>query len=656
MLIPDDKAGPLRKRVQLRALPTTPATGWKPPNEFPNLDAAAVLSIDTETKELDFDNGPGWARGQGHIVGFSVAAVAHNGERGKWYFPVRHEVEPEFNLDAKNAFAWLKKTLETKTPKVGANLIYDVGWLTEENIFVDGELFDVQFAEALLNESGLVSLGALASKYLEQSKETSMLYDWCATAYGGKATSKQRENIWRASPRLVGPYGEADADLPLDIFPKQYRDIEAQGLRDVFNMECRLIRPLVRMRLQGVPVDLDYAEKLYTDLRNDAARLNAQLRYMVGFEVSVDSGQSLQKAFDHLSIPYPKTAAGNPSFTKDVLKSIEHPAGELIRDIREHNKMASTFVRNYILQKNVNGRIHCNFHPLRGDDSGTRSGRFSSDDPNLQNIPTRSEMGKKVRRAFVKSKGSFAWRKIDYAQMEYKFLAHYAVGQGARELRRKYNEDPTTDYHKVTGDLVKEKTGIDLKRSYIKNINFGLLYGMGEPKLSTMLGIHLSEARPLFRAYHDGNPYVLATMQAASAEVNELGYITTIMGRRSRFDLWESAGNAKSFALPLDSALDYFGVNIRRAHTHKAINRRLQGSAADMMKAAMVKIFESGVLEDTGVPLLTVHDELDFDVLDDMPATREAFRYIENIMQTAIPLRLPVTVDVGDGANWSEAG
>jgi DNA polymerase I-like protein with 3'-5' exonuclease and polymerase domains len=651
MLIPDDQAGSLRKRARLRPLPATPDTGWRPPQGFPNLSSAVVLSIDTETKELDFDNGAGWARGQGHIVGFSVAAVTRKGERGKWYFPVRHEVDGHLNLDAKQAFAWLKSVLETPVPKIGANLIYDVGWLTEENIFVDGPLYDVQFAEALLNEAGYVNLDALASKYLGANKTTAMLYDWCAQAYGGNATPKQRENIWRASPALVGPYAEDDADLPLDVFNKQYPILEAENLTDVFHMECDLIRPLIRMRIRGARVDLDYAEQLYTELRTDVAGLEKQLRDTVGFEVNSEAPKSLQKAFDHLSIPYPKTDLGNPSFTAAVLKSVTHPAGALIRDIREHKKIASTFVSNYILKKNVNGRIHCNFHPLRGDDGGTRSGRFSSDDPNLQNIPTRSALGKKVRKAFVGDVGSFGWRKIDYSQIEYRCLAHFAVGNGANELRRKYNEDPATDYHKVTGDLVTAKTGKTLQRSYIKNINFGLLYGMGEPLLAETLGIALREAKPLFSAYHDGNPYVLATMQAAAREVEVNGYITTIMGRRSRFDLWEST-EGKSFALPYDQALEYFGQRIRRAHTHKAINRRLQGSAADMMKRAMVKLFESGVFDEIGVPLLTVHDELDFDVPDDSERTREAFRYVTHVMETALPLRIPVKVDAGTGANW----
>lgn len=651
MLIPDHEAGTLRKRAQLRALPATPETGWRPPAEFPNLSSAAVIAFDVETKELDFDNGAGWARGQGHIVGFSVAAVTHKGERGRWYFPVRHEHEGHLNLDPRAAFAWLRSVLETPTPKIGANLIYDIGWLTEENIFVEGPLFDVQFAEALLNESGLVNLDFLANKYLGIGKETSYLYEWCANAFGGKATAKQRENIWRASPRLVGPYAEADASLPLDIFAKQKPLLSAETLDDVFDMECRLIRPLVRMRRRGVRVDLDYAEKLYTDIKTDIMRLEGELKNMIGFEVNVDAPQSLQKAFDALSIPYERTAIGNPSFTAAFLKSVDHPAAALIRDVREHKKIASTFVRNYILQKNVNGRLHCNFHPLRGDDSGTRSGRFSSDDPNLQNIPTRSALGKKVRMAFVCDEGSHAWRKIDYSQIEYRCLAHFAVGPGADALRAKYNEDPKTDYHNVTGALVTEKTGITLQRSYVKNINFGLLYGMSEKLLASILGITLDEAKPLFRAYHDGNPYVGETMKAAAREVNAYGYITTIMGRRSRFDMWEST-ESKSFALPFDKALEYFGQAIRRAHTHKAINRRLQGSAADMMKKAMVELFESGVYDEIGVPLLTVHDELDHDVKDDSERTREAFRYIEHVMETALPLRIPVKIDAGSGPNW----
>jgi DNA polymerase I-like protein with 3'-5' exonuclease and polymerase domains len=654
MLIDNENAGAKRKAARLRMLPATPATGWLPPREFPNLDNAALIGIDCETFDPDLSAaGPGWARGRGHIVGVSLAAVTHRGERGKWYFPVRHEVEPEYNLDAKNVFDYLRYTLQSNTPKVGANLQYDLGWLCEENILTNGMLFDVQYAESLLSESGRVGLEELGEKYLGKGKSSSLLYEWCALAYGGKATPAQRANIYRTSPRLAGLYAEDDADMPLDILHKQYPIIEAEGLQEVFRMECDLIRLLVRMRQRGVRVDLDRTEQIYTELRGETATIQAEIKRQIGFEVNPDAGASLAKAFDYLGIAYPQTAQGNPSFTKAVLDSIDHPIAQMIRDVREREKICNTFLRNYILLKNVNGRVHCQFHPLRGDADGTRSGRFSSSDPNLQNIPTRSKLGKKVRSAFVKDIGHFAWEKVDYSQIEYRCLAHFAVGPGSDALRDKYNNDPTTDYHTVTQALVKQIANQEIARPYIKNINFGLLYGMGEPLLAKTLGIPLHEARPLFNAYHTGNPYVAATMKAASDEVNRNGFITTIMGRRSRFELWESI-DGKGYPVSFELACEYYGQRIRVSHTHKAINRRLQGSAADIIKKAMVALDKSGVFDVLGVPLLQVHDELDNSIPDDSPITREATAFMHRTMETVLPLRVPVKVDAGRGPHWGD--
>lgn len=652
MLFTDAESGAKRKRARLRALPDTPETGWRPPVEPPNLAAATAIAFDVETREDDFDNGPGWARGKGHIVGVSLAAVARDGSRGKWYFPVRHEVDAHLNLNPAHVFPWLARVLgNPKTVKIGANLIYDVGWLAEENVLVNGFLNDVQFAEALLNESGFVNLEHIADKYLGKSKRTDMLYDWCARAYGGKANDKQRENIYRASPLLVGPYAEDDADLPIDILGRQWPMLEAEGLTNVYCLESELIIPLVRMRRRGVRVDLDYTEQLYTELGGECRALNADLNRQAGFDVNVNSSQSLARVFSDLGVPLQRTAAGAPSFTADILKAIEHPVAQIIRDIREREKIRSTFLRNYILEKNVNGRVHCSFHPLRGDDDGTRSGRFSSADPNLQNIPSRTELGKRVRKAFVSDVAHFCWQKSDYSQIEYRCLAHFAVGPGSDELRRTYCDDPTTDYHRITQATVKRITGLIIPRPKIKNINFGLLYGMGKAKLTQMLQIATREADEMFNAYHEGNPYVSATMDAAAREVNISGHITTIMGRRSRFDLWEPRDGSGN-GLPLEKAVMVYGQTIRRAHTHKAINRRLQGSAADMMKEAMRKLFASGVVDVIGVPLLTVHDELDWSVPDDTPATREAFAEVDRIMSSALRLRVPVLCDHGRGPSW----
>ena len=648
-----------RKRGDIvRPRPAVPETGWKAPTEFPNLSAATVLSFDTETWDPDLEqSGPGWARNRGHVVGFSVGAKDAQGNKGAWYFPIRHTDTPEENVDPEQALAWLKTVLETPhIPKVGANLIYDVGWLQHEGIMVQGPLFDVQHAEALLDERARVGLDILAQKYLGQQKQGSLLYQWCADYYGGPANDRQRKNIWRSPPSLVGPYGEADAALPLDIMEAQWPLLAKENLLDLFHMECELIPLLVAMRFKGVPVDIPRAEALYESLGAEVGVLEKQLHDLAGFGVNVNSADDLAKAFDKAGVPYLRTAPsernpeGKPSFTAGFLESVQHPLGRMVVDIRQREKLRSVFLKSYILDNHVNGVVHGSFNQLRGDSSGTRSGRFSSDSPNLQNIPTRTELGKQIRRIFADK--HLPWRKYDYSQIEYRFLAHYAVGPGSDDLRATYNADPNTDYHKLVHKMILEMTGIDLIRGHVKNTNFGFIYGMGEPTLAAQLGINMTRAKELFKNYHKGAPYVKPTMDATIAEAQRYGVITTVLGRRSRFDLWEPSGyGEKKPGLPYSAAVSRYGPNIKRAYAHKALNRRLQGSAADLMKKAMLRCWKDGIFDVTGVPRLTVHDELDF--LD--PGGRdEAFREMQHVMETCLPIRVPVRADYEIGPNWGD--
>lgn len=644
-----------RRNIQ-RPMPPIPDTGWLPPSYFPDLSSAEFLSLDTETYDPELlDHGPGWARGKGHIVGVSIGAP----DGSKWYFPIRHEIEPEHNLPPEQVLAWLRVTLANpKQPKIGANLLYDVGWLRHEGVAVAGELIDVQFAEALLDERANVGLEVLGQKYLNEGKESNDLYDWCSRFYGGDATGKQRANIYRAPPRLVGPYAESDADLPIRVAAAMYPYLVQEGLYDLFKMECALIPLLVDMRFAGVRVNVAKAEELKEELTKREAMEKEKLTNLVGFEVDINSSNSLADAFSHLSIPYGTTAKGNPSFTKQFLAGLEHPIGEHIREIRKCEKLRGTFIESYILNSHVNGMVYGQFHPLRGDSGGTRSGRFSSSTPNLQNIPSRDdELAPLIRGLFIPDEGHVAWRKYDYSQIEYRFLIHFAIGKGSEEARQLFNTSPDTDYHEMALDLVGPQAGWDITtpaqrkhwRRPIKNINFGLIFGMGIDKLSRDLGLNKQQGKKLFEAYHKGVPFAKATMDACSEEAQRTGAITTFLGRKSRFDLWEPKGwNNDAVALPYSKAILSYG-SIQRAYTHKALNRRLQGSAADLIKVAMLRCYQDGVFAETGVPRLTVHDELNF---SDPGGKESAFREMQHIMETALKLRIPVKADGEIGPDW----
>jgi DNA polymerase-1 len=673
----DDEDLTPRKKAALRELPPVPDTGWTPPRDFPNLQAATAIAVDVETKETDFGNGPGWARGKGHIVGVSLAAQARDGTTGKWYFPVRHEVEPQDNLDPRGVFGYCKSILETSVPKVGANLVYDVGWLTTEDIYVGGKLNDVQFAEALIDEFAFVALDVLGHKYLGQSKTSDVMYEWLRAAYPNTPKSQTRGDIYRCPPKLVGAYAEDDADLPLKIIPHQYEEMLRQGLTTVYDLECGIIPLLVRMRIEGVSVDVAKAMELHDQMRGENVELYARIKSEYGYSISSTHSNQLGALFKRVGITTPTTDAGSPSVQKEWLAGLDHPLGEIIRDIREREKLCGTFIQSYILNKSIAvtgsnsvAKIYPQFHPLKGDENGAKVGRFASSAPNLQNIPSRTALGKLLRTCFVPDPGHSHWCKLDYSQIHYRILAHYAVGPGSDNLRRRYRENPKTDYHQDVLTAVAPLMGWDATdeehnkfvRRPIKNVNFGLLYGQSQKSLGIKTAAYFGggftdeQTKGFFDAYFKGAPYVKPTMKMISEEVQQYGYTTSILGRRCRFNLWESGiRGERTVALPYDAAIREYGSFIRRAYEYRGVNYKFQSSEPDIMKTGMLDCLNSGVFDYTGVPRLTVHDELDFSVRDDSPEMVEAFEFIQHTMENAVKLRVPVFVDMERGPNWGKA-
>jgi DNA polymerase I-like protein with 3'-5' exonuclease and polymerase domains len=653
----DDEPLTTKKRARLRAPPPIPHTGWQAPTVFPNLSAASLIGIDTEVKELDFDHGPGWSRGKSQVCGISIAAKDRLGNRGKWYFPIRHEVCPEQNLDPLPTLAYLRSVLETPVPKVGANLVYDIGNLAMDQIYVQGELHDIQFAQALIDEYSYVALDDLAHEYCGRGKTTNALYEWCALAYGGKID--QRENIYRAPPSLVGPYAEDDAALPIDILEKQWRKLSNDSLHEVYRVECDLIRLLVRMRLSGVRVDIAAAERLNHEIKVEIATLEKKLFEETGILCNVNSGDDLAKVFDSVGIKYPRTEQGNPSFRKDFMKNLEHPIATLVNDIREHIKLSSTFFEGYILERNVDGRLFCQFHPLKNErGGGTGVGRFSSSDPNLQNIPARTKLGKKVRTVFVPDEGHLIWEKDDYSQLQYRGLAVYATDKGdgsAEALRQDYRNNPKTDYHERIQNKFKEETGKELERRPIKNLNFGLIFGLGKGKLIRSTGIQGKAGVAFYELYHKLVPYAKPTMEALATEVQVFGYITSPLGRRCRFNTWEPIFDNHDHAapaLPYEQALREYGSAIKRANDYTGIAYKLQSFEGDIIKKSLRDCYVAGIFDVIGMPKLLVHDEWDFSVISDAPEQVAAYTEMRRIMETSIPLPVPLRVDATRAANW----
>ena len=339
-----------------------------------------------------------------------------------------------------------------------------------------------------------------------------------------------------------------------------------------------------------------------------------------------------------------------------------HEIAQWIVAARKYAKFKSTFIEGYILDGHDNGLLRGQFHPLRSSEYGTVTGRFSSSNPNLQNIPVRDEvLGPLVRGLFIPLEGHRWWSK-DYSQIEYRFLIHYAVLArcvGADVAQRMYQNDPTTDYHQMTADIIGWAGKAGRKRA--KNINFGLVYGMGIDKLAASIGLSRNEAQPVLDEYHTQTPYSKQLYNMAASRANDAGFVRTVLNRKRHFNMWESkkffaAGEERPEPLPYEAAVAQYGeANVKRAGSHKALNAVLQGSAADLVKLAMVTLKEAGLVGRGGLPLhLTVHDELDGSE-NGSAEHAKMLKDVHEIMTHVLPLKVPVLAEGGSGPNWSEA-
>jgi len=618
-----------------RPLPPIPDTGWTLPTDYPSLEGQGMISIDVETKDVELrTRGCGANRPDCYICGVGVGTEA--GFRR--YYPVRHEMGENLPID--RVFGWLKRELKRPVPKVGANIFYDLAYFDAEGIEVTGPYYDVQVAEPLLDETKLTySLESISQDHLGEGKRENEMLSWMIRAFGNQ--SNMKGNIYRAPPVVVGPYAESDIDLPLRVFELQKAELEKQNLWSVFMLETRLFPLLLAMWKRGVPVDLDKAEQSYAKLAERQVAVLAELKRLTGHDADIWAAESLAKIFDAMNVDYPMTDKTNkPSFRKDWLAACNHPAGQLIVEARKLDKFKGTFIKGYILEGNINGRIHTTFHPLRSDEGGTVSGRFSSSNPNLQNIPIRDkELGPLIRSIFLAELGQ-RWWKFDWSQIEFRLAIHHAARlklYGAQAVIDQYQNDPTTDYHAVVAAI----TG--LPRSSAKNINFGIIYGLGIPALAISLGVTNEVAAKMYREYLRRVPFTSRLRDAAMQAAMQHGEIVTLSGRRRRFNMWERNGVYFPHRVP----------GAQRAFTHKALNSRLQGDAADIMKTAMVDAWEAGIFDDgiLGAPHLTVHDELDgSDPVT--PTTQEALNELKHIMETCVQLLVPLKADGGTGINW----
>jgi len=608
-----------------------PQTEWVMPDELKDLSHYDEIAIDLETcdpqlKEL----GSGNVVGRGHIAGIGIAVEGWQG-----YFPIGHSQGG--NLDKNLIKGWLQDICKREDKTfIFHNAMYDVCWLRSFGIEIKGKIVDTMIAASLINENRLsYRLDSLAKEYCHIGKDEKVLQA-AAKEYGLDAKAE----MWKMPAMFVGQYAERDAESTLKLWQVLQREIYAQELTHVFDLETKLFPCLVDMRFKGVPVNLEKADKIKKHLESEEKKILNKIKHLTGIDVEIWAAASIAKVFDQLNLPYDKTEkTGKPSFTKNFLQNHPHETAKAIADARELNKAHTTFI-DTITKHAVNGRIHADINQIRSDDGGTVTGRFSMSNPNLQQIPARhKDLGPMIRSIFIPENGC-VWGSFDYSQQEPRILVHYAKLQnltGVDSIVEAYGAG-NADFHQAVADLA----GIERKQA--KTINLGLMYGMGKNKLMAELGLLKEEAEKLIQQYHQKAPFVKQLMDAVSRKANDRGKIRTLQGRVCHFDLWQPSQFGIHKPLPLEQARKEYGEPLKRAFTYKALNRLIQGSAADMTKKCMVDLYNEGIL-----PHIQIHDEVDISIESD----KKAERVIE-IMESAIELKVPNKVDYEKGFNWGD--
>ena len=607
----------------------TPPTEWVMPDGYPDISDAREVAIDLETKDPNLrSHGSGWPRKDGHVIGIAVAV-----EGASWYFPIRHENGS--NLDAKQTLRWLSHICSVERDYIMHNAMYDLGWLWAEGIEVNGRIIDTMIVAACLDENRFsYALNPLGRDYLNERKSERDLHE-AAQSFGVNAKAE----MYKLPAHFVGAYAEQDAALTLKLWQHFKGLIVREDVADVFNLETNVLKVVFEMRKRGVRVDIEKAEELKAQLEKQEQEVLAKAG---GQDIDIWAAASIAKAFDAKGLRYPKTEKTQaPSFTKNFLANHEHELPKAVVRARELNKARTTFI-DTILKHNHNGRIHAEAHSLRSDDGGTVTGRFSYSNPNLQQVPARNaEIGPMIRGLFLPEEGE-QWGAFDYSSQEPRLVVHYASLlklDGAQGFADQYNVDAMTDFHQMAADIV----GVPRKQA--KDINLGLFYGMGKNKLAEQLGLDLDEAKELFAEYHGKVPFVQQLSEYVVNRASKKGVIRTLLGRKCRFDKWEPNAYGTFKPMSHEDALAEHGPAIKRSFTYKALNRLIQGSAADQTKAAMVALHKEGI-----TPLIQVHDELDISVPD-----KETGSKIKQIMETCVDMQIPSVVDAEYGPSWGEA-
>lgn len=613
---------------------------WERPAFLPDWTKCPLMFLDFETKDdgLNQGRGAGWAfKDHGYITGFSIC-----NEEKALYFPVRHPDSDNFDVDA--AHRWIKAHVTRPNGKtIYHHAGYDTGWIYREIGVIPQNTICTMILATMIDENQRsYSLDNLCRKYGIPGKDKTVLNE--AAAALGVHPGKE---MWKLPARYVGAYGEGDAIATYRLYKELYPEIGKQELERATQVEFDLVEVLMQMRYRGIRINQDRLEQLrvkYFTKRDEILDRLSQ-EFQIGRQVSIDdlmSSKKLGSLFDMAGLEYPFTKTGLPSFESDWLEAQDHWIPKSVALAKKFDQAADKFLAGYIGDSIVDGRVHGEIHQLRDGDGGTKSYRLSMSNPPLQQMPANDQdIGKEIREVFLPEEGA-EWIVGDYSQQEPRFTVHYAAALGVigwEKAVQYYTENPSADYHQMVSDM----TGFP--RHKAKILNLSMAYGLGLPNLALRLGISEDEAKQTMDHYHGELPFVRGVSRICQNKVQASGFIKLIDGARCRFELFRPKDDWYGPAFPWEIAQKKWpGQALARADARKAMNRLIQGSAARQTKKAMLDCYHAGYL-----PMLQMHDDLSFSGIE------EWLQPIRDLMINAIPLRVPMKVDLEIGPSWGSA-
>ena len=641
-----------------------------------DLKGIDTVAVDIETYDPNLKTkGLGAIRNDGFICGIAVATGKDTA-----YFPLRHsdtDIDPE-RID-KIWEVLNKKIFQNENiTKIFHNAMYDVCWIRAiTGKKMKGRIVDTMIAASVIDENRFkYSLDALSKDYLDESKYKYDLQQKTLEWSGGTVKDPMT-NMHKLPAYIVKDYAKQDVDLTYklwNLFNKKIDEVlytkedgDQKTCRKIFELETKLFLCLVDMKFKGVKIDTAQAILFGRHLKKRRDQIVKAIENKTGIRVDIWAASSIKNLLEHQKITdYKETPKSKmPQLPKDYLKTHKNKCLRMIAKAREYDKAVNTFIEG-LLSYVHEGRIHADINQIRSDAGGTVTGRFSMSNPNLQQIPSKGFIGAKMRELFVPEDGC-KWGSFDYSQQEPRIVVHYAIKiglPGTENLQEEFDKDDA-DFHQIVADMA------NISRKQAKTINLGLFYGMGKIKLQKELGLDQTEAKTLFNDYHNRVPFVRRLSQELIDFSKKNKLLFTLYDRFCRFDKWETTNkewnpetnrfNQVTLYTEKDAReafkaeildkfkekkidpnyMDWFERYYTPAFTYKALNRLIQGSAADMTKKAMVDLYEKGI-----VPHIQIHDELCFSTTD-----HEA-ELIKETMEQTILLEVKNKVDYESGPNW----